>query len=82
MYNDHMNTATTATRKVELWVHTNCGLEFELIDAETKKSLTGRMFWCDDEELEEDEEIESDGWAHFRAFAMKKKLEIVEEVWS
>lgn len=66
-------------KNVELWVHTTCGIEFEVVDATTKESITGRIFWCDDEEADEKEE---DGWIHFRKKIEQKGWKLLEEVWS
>jgi hypothetical protein len=70
------------TKQVNLIGHTSCGLEFEIVDAVTGKSLTGRMFWCTDEDMEEDDEIESRGWEHFRKKIENKGWAIREIVWS
>lgn len=72
----------TTTKLVDLIGHTTCGLEFEIIDVMTEKSLTGRMFWCSDEDMEEDEEIESQGWDHFRKKIANKGWTLREIVWS
>jgi hypothetical protein len=73
----------TKTKNVELWVHTTCGIEFEIINVETKKSLSGgRVFWCSDEDLEEDEDLESRGWEYFRKKIEEKGWTLCEEVWS
>jgi phosphate-selective porin len=73
---------TTTTKTVDLVVHTTCGLEFEIIDADSGMSLTGRRFWCTDEDLEEDEELESEGWEKYRALIAKKGWTLRDEVWS
>jgi hypothetical protein len=67
------------TKNIDLIMHTTCGIDFEMVDATTKNSLTGRMYWCGDEEAEEKE---SSGWAFFRKKATQKGWTIVEEVWS
>jgi hypothetical protein len=72
---------TAMKKKVELWAHTSCGLEFDVIDVETRKSLTGRMFWCTDEELENGD-FETEGFEHFRKKCEKAGWEVVEECWS
>jgi hypothetical protein len=77
-----MEMTKTHTQKIQLWVHTSCGLEFEFVDFASKKSLSGRMYWCSDEDLEENEGLEEAGWEKFRRIAKSKNLEIVEEVWS
>ena len=78
-----MNTTTTTAKQVDLVVHTTCGIEFEVIDVATNKSLTdGRVYWCSDEDIEEDEEIESRGWNHFRKRIAKQGWAIRQEVWS
>lgn len=76
-----MNTATT-TKQVDLIGHTTCGLEFEIVDVATGKSITDRMYWCSDEDMEEDEEIESRGWDHFRKKIELKGWTLREIVWS
>lgn len=67
-------------REVIITQHTTCGQEFEITDAKTGESLSGRMFWCDEDE--EDEEIADGGWAYFRRLCAKKGLKVVEEAWS
>ena len=67
---------------VHLVSHTSCGLEFEFVNPETNDSLTERMFWCTDEDIEEDEEIESRGWERMREYADKRGWTIALEVWS
>lgn len=70
----------TTTKKVELIAHTTCGLEFEIIEVETGKSLTGgRIFWCDDEEMEY---RDSDGIEHFTAKIAEKGWELIGVAWS
>jgi hypothetical protein len=73
---------TTATRKVILRIHTTCGIDFEILDAVTEKSITDRMFWASDEDIEDDEELESRGWEHFRKKIAEKGWEILREEWS
>jgi hypothetical protein len=73
---------TTATRKVILRIHTTCGIDFEILDAITEKSITDRMFWASDEDIEDDEELESRGWEHFRKKIAEKGWEILHEEWS
>lgn len=73
---------TTATRKVILRIHTTCGIDFEILDAVTEKSITDRMFWASDEDIEDDEELESRGWEHFRKKIAEKDWEILREEWS
>lgn len=73
---------TTATRKVILRIHTTCGIDFEILDAVTEKSITDRMFWASDEDIEDDEELESHGWEHFRKKIAEKGWEILREEWS
>ena len=72
----------TTTKQVDLIVHTTCGLSFEVVDVATGKSITDRIDWCSDEDMEEDEEIESRGWEHFRKKIATKGWTIREEVWS
>lgn len=67
-------------REVIITEHTTCGIEYEVTDAKTGESLSGRMFWCDDEE--EDEEVRDGGWEHFRRLCAKKNLKVVGEAWS
>jgi hypothetical protein len=73
---------TTTIKKVILRVHTTCGIEFEIIDAVTEKTITDRIFWASDEDIEEDEELESNGWEHFRKKIAEKGWEIECEEWS
>ena len=77
-----MTTTTTTTRKVILRVHTTCGIEFEVLDAVTGKTISDRIFWASDEDLEEDEELESNGWEYFRKKIAKNGWEIECEEWS
>jgi hypothetical protein len=70
------------TKQVDIIAHTTCGLEFEIVDAETQESLTGRAYWCSDEDMEEDDEIESRGWSYARKVAAKNGWEVREVVWS
>lgn len=77
------STKTKNIEQVDLVVHTSCGIEFEVIEVLTGESLTeGRVYWCSDEDIEEDEEIESRGWDHFRKKIAKQGWTIREEVWS
>jgi hypothetical protein len=73
---------TTTTRKVILRIHTTCGIEFEVVDAVTEKTITDRIFWASEEDLEEDEELEGRGWEHFRKKIAEKGWEIECEEWS
>jgi hypothetical protein len=73
---------TTTARKVILRIHTTCGIEFEVVDAVTEKTITDRIFWASEEDLEEDEELESNGWEHFRKKIAEKGWEIESEEWS
>lgn len=72
------------TKQVDLIAHTTCGLEFEIVDVETGMSLTGRMFWASDEDLDDDEEdeISGFGWVHFRKKIAKRGWTIRDEVYS
>lgn len=70
------------TKQVDIIAHTTCGLEFEIVDADTQKSLTGRMYWCDDSDMEEDDELEGRGWERARAYADKMGWKVNEIVWS
>lgn len=72
----------TTTKEVNLIGHTTSGLEFEVVDAVTGASLSGRIFWCSDEDLEEDEEIEERGWEHFKKKIALKGWTLKEIVWS
>lgn len=72
----------TNTKQVDLIGHTTCGLEFEIVDAATNKSIRGREFWCSDEDIEEDEDIESSGWEFYRMFIRSKGWALRNEVWS
>jgi hypothetical protein len=67
-------------REVTITEHTTCGYEYEISDAKTGLSLSGRMFWCDEDE--EDEDIRFGGFAYHRAKCAKNGLKVVEEVWS
>lgn len=68
----------TKTRNVELWLHTTSGVAFEIIDADTRESLTdGRVYWCDDEADREEE-----GFMYFREKIAEKGWTIVQECWS
>ena len=69
-------------KQVSIIGHTTCGLEFEIVESDTQKSLTGRMYWCDDSDMEEDDEIEGRGWARMRKYADKMGWEVREIVWS
>jgi hypothetical protein len=70
------------TKEVDLIIHTTCGLAFEVVDAKDDRSISGRVNWCTDEEMEEDEEIEERGWEHFRKKIAAQGWTIREEVWS
>ncbi len=70
-------------REVELWSHTTCGLAFEIVDHKTQKSITGRMDWCSDEDLENEyAEFESRGWDRFEKMCAQKGWVIVSRHWS
>lgn len=70
------------SRTVDLVTHTTSGLEFEVVDAESGESLTGRRFWCTEEDAEEDEELESEGVEKFLDFIKKKGWTLRHTVWS
>lgn len=77
------STKTKDIKQVDLIVHTSCGISFEVVDVLTEESLTeGRVNWCTDEDMEEDEEIEERGWEHFRKKIAAQGWTIREEVWS
>lgn len=70
------------TKEVNLIGHTTCGLEFEIVDAVTGTSLSGRIFWASDEDLEEDDELEGRGWERYRKMIENKGWTLKEIVWS
>lgn len=76
-----METTTTA-KLVDLVSHTTCGLEFEIVDAVTGESLSGRIFWASDDDLEEDDELEGRGWERFRKEIAKRGWTLHDQVWS
>lgn len=85
MGKEHMT--TTVTRNVILTIHTTSGLEFEVTDADTGKSITGRDLWCADDaddfdDPEEFEDIEQAGWQFWRERIKGAGWNLVSEVWS
>lgn len=48
---------TEKKTRVELWIHRTSGIEFELIDADTKKVIMDRVYVCDEDD-EDAEEVE------------------------
>lgn len=78
-----MTKTTQATREVELWSHTTCGLSFEVVDAQTGKSLTDRMGWCSDEDLEDEyADWELRGWEHYEKACAKRGWIVVRRIYS
>ena len=78
-----MTKTTQATREVELWSHTTCGLAFEVVDAETGDPLTDRMGWCSDEQLEDEyADWELRGWEHYEKFCAKRGWIVVRRIYS
>ena len=70
-------------KEVELWSHTTCGLDFEIVDFKTQQSITGRIPWCSDEDLEDEySDAESNGWKYFEKVCARKGWVIVSRHWS
>ena len=68
---------STTKRKVELWVHTTSGVEFEIRDADTGEVIAERWFVADEGDSDaEDAERE---WVAKRCAKLGFEL---EEVWS
>ncbi len=76
-----MGQTQTTPREIELVAHTTCGLEFEFVDAHTGKSLSDRMFFCSDEDLEEGMD-EGEGVERFTKIAEKNGMKVVAIGWS
>ena len=68
-------------RKVELWVHTTSGIEFEIREAETGEIIASRWFVVDEDALnaEEIERTERE-WVEKRVAELG--YELVGEAWS
>ena len=72
---------TTTKRQVELWVHTTCGVEFEIRDAATGKVVASRWFVADDDDPDADE-AESEERARVEKRCVELNYDLVGEVWS
>jgi hypothetical protein len=68
-------------RKVTLWIHTTCGVEFEIRDALTEKVLYDRWFVVD-EDNEARDEIEDREREFVKRRCGELGLELVGEAWS
>lgn len=68
-------------RRVELWVHTTSGVEFEIRDADTGKVVASRWFIADDDDPDIDE-AESAERERVAKRCAELGYELVGECWS
>ena len=72
---------TTTKRRVELWVHTTSGVEFEIRDADTGKVVASRWSVADGDS-EDADDLESEERTRVEKRCAELNYDLVGEVWS